>query len=92
MRGHLLADIDPLNMTTHHATELELENFGLTIWDLDREFITGGLHGKETFDFARDSLGFAARLLRKGRHRISPYSRAKKKYDGCVRQIRVAIC
>lgn len=48
VRGHLLADIDPLNMMRHHATELDLENFGLTIWDLDREFITGGLHGKET--------------------------------------------
>jgi 2-oxoglutarate dehydrogenase E1 component len=46
-RGHLLADIDPLNMTSHHAAELDMENFGLTIWDLDREFITGGLHGKE---------------------------------------------
>ncbi|CAN5259665.1 multifunctional oxoglutarate decarboxylase/oxoglutarate dehydrogenase thiamine pyrophosphate-binding subunit/dihydrolipoyllysine-residue succinyltransferase subunit [soil metagenome] len=48
IRGHLLADIDPLNMTSHHASELDLENFGLTIWDLDREFITGGLHGTET--------------------------------------------
>ena len=48
IRGHLLADIDPLNMTQHQAAELDLENFGLTIWDLDREFITGGLHGKET--------------------------------------------
>ena len=47
-RGHLLADIDPLNMTKHHAKELDMENFGLTIWDLDREFITGGLHGKDT--------------------------------------------
>jgi 2-oxoglutarate dehydrogenase E1 component len=46
-RGHLLADIDPLNMTSHHTAELELENFGLTIWDLDREFITGGLHGEK---------------------------------------------
>jgi 2-oxoglutarate dehydrogenase E1 component len=46
-RGHLLADIDPLNMTSHDGSELELENFGLTIWDLDREFITGGLHGKD---------------------------------------------
>ena len=46
-RGHLLADIDPLNMTRHHADELELENFGLTLWDLDREFITGGLHGEK---------------------------------------------
>ncbi len=48
IRGHLLADIDPLNMTGHYSPELELEKFGLTIWDLDREFITGGLHGKET--------------------------------------------
>jgi multifunctional 2-oxoglutarate metabolism enzyme len=48
IRGHLLADVDPLNMTSHHSTELELENYGLTIWDLDREFITGGLHGTET--------------------------------------------
>ncbi|MDQ3179333.1 MAG: 2-oxo acid dehydrogenase subunit E2, partial [Acidobacteriota bacterium] len=48
IRGHLLADIDPLNMTHYHASELDLENYGLTIWDLDREFITGGLHGTET--------------------------------------------
>ena len=48
IRGHMLADIDPLNMTSHHAAELDLENFGLTIWDLDREFITGGLHGTKT--------------------------------------------
>ncbi|MGC2238874.1 MAG: multifunctional oxoglutarate decarboxylase/oxoglutarate dehydrogenase thiamine pyrophosphate-binding subunit/dihydrolipoyllysine-residue succinyltransferase subunit [Pyrinomonadaceae bacterium] len=47
-RGHLLADIDPLNMTPHYTAELDLENFGLTIWDLDREFITGGLHGTKT--------------------------------------------
>ena len=46
-RGHLLADIDPLNMTNHYSPDLELENFGLTIWDLDREFITDGLHGTD---------------------------------------------
>jgi multifunctional 2-oxoglutarate metabolism enzyme len=48
IRGHLLADIDPLNMTSQHTAELDLENYGLTIWDLDREFITGGLHGTKT--------------------------------------------
>lgn len=47
IRGHLLADIDPLNMTSHAEAELDMEHYGLTIWDLDREFITGGLHGKE---------------------------------------------
>ena len=52
-RGHLLADIDPLNMTSHTASELDLESFGLTIWDLDREFITGGLHGEKTATLRR---------------------------------------
>jgi 2-oxoglutarate dehydrogenase E1 component len=47
-RGHLLADIDPLDlMPLQHNTELDLENYGLTIWDLDREFITGGLHDSD---------------------------------------------
>ncbi len=53
VRGHLLADIDPLKMTSHHASELDLENFGLTIWDLDRDFITGGLHGEQTATLRR---------------------------------------
>jgi len=53
IRGHLLADIDPLNMTSHHSAELDLANFGLTIWDLDREFITGGLHGEKTATLRR---------------------------------------
>ena len=53
IRGHMLADIDPLNMTSHYSAELDLENFGLTIWDLDREFITGGLHGEKTATLRR---------------------------------------
>ena len=49
VRGHLIADTDPLNMLTmHQHPELEIENYGLSIWDLDREFFTGGLGGKET--------------------------------------------
>ncbi|HYP50967.1 MAG TPA: 2-oxo acid dehydrogenase subunit E2, partial [Pyrinomonadaceae bacterium] len=47
-RGHLIADIDPLDMMPHQReAELELEDYGLTVWDLDRRFITGGLHGSE---------------------------------------------
>ena len=53
IRGHLLADIDPLNMTSHQVADLDLDNFGLTIWDLDREFITGGLHGEKTATLRR---------------------------------------
>jgi 2-oxoglutarate dehydrogenase E1 component len=49
VRGHLIADIDPLHaMPLHHHPELDIETYGLTIWDLDREFITGGLAGKES--------------------------------------------
>lgn len=48
VRGHLIANIDPLNaMPLHFHPELEMESYGLTIWDLDRTFITGGLGGKE---------------------------------------------
>ncbi|HRI03482.1 MAG TPA: multifunctional oxoglutarate decarboxylase/oxoglutarate dehydrogenase thiamine pyrophosphate-binding subunit/dihydrolipoyllysine-residue succinyltransferase subunit [Pyrinomonadaceae bacterium] len=52
-RGHLLADIDPLNMIERRTSELDLENFGLTVWDLDRVFITGGLHGEQTATLRR---------------------------------------
>src|SRR5437868_5224517 len=49
VRGHLIADIDPLHaMPLHHHPELDIETYGLTIWDLDREFITGGLAGRES--------------------------------------------
>jgi 2-oxoglutarate dehydrogenase E1 component len=42
VRGHLLADLDPLNgkEPVYHS-ELDPLSYGLTIWDLDREFSTG---------------------------------------------------
>ncbi|HWS72224.1 MAG TPA: 2-oxo acid dehydrogenase subunit E2, partial [Thermoanaerobaculia bacterium] len=48
VRGHLLADLDPLEYAVHHHAELNPQSYGLTIWDLDREFICGGLCGKAT--------------------------------------------
>jgi multifunctional 2-oxoglutarate metabolism enzyme len=43
VRGHLIADFDPLGSEAVYHTELDPATYGLTIWDLDREFITGTL-------------------------------------------------
>ncbi|MDW3213776.1 MAG: multifunctional oxoglutarate decarboxylase/oxoglutarate dehydrogenase thiamine pyrophosphate-binding subunit/dihydrolipoyllysine-residue succinyltransferase subunit [Ilumatobacteraceae bacterium] len=48
VRGHLIADLDPLHWKQPHMpVELDPATYGLTIWDLDREFLTddvGGTH------------------------------------------------
>jgi 2-oxoglutarate decarboxylase len=46
VRGHLLADLDPLEYKVAHHPELDPAFYGLTIWDLDREFVCGGLCGR----------------------------------------------
>jgi 2-oxoglutarate dehydrogenase E1 component len=43
VRGHLIADLNPLGSEPSYHYELDPINYGLTIWDLDRRFITGGL-------------------------------------------------
>jgi multifunctional 2-oxoglutarate metabolism enzyme len=43
-RGHLIANLDPLNQNPPNIhPELDPLTYGLTIWDLDRDFATGGL-------------------------------------------------
>src|SRR5437870_1908586 len=43
VRGHLIADLDPLGGEPSYHPELDPVRYGLTIWDLDREFLTGTL-------------------------------------------------
>jgi 2-oxoglutarate decarboxylase len=47
VRGHLIANLDPLGEQILHHSELDPAHYGLTVWDLDREFVTGGLGGLE---------------------------------------------
>jgi 2-oxoglutarate decarboxylase len=48
VRGHLLADLDPLDYKIARHPELDPQFYGFTLWDLDREFVCGGLCGKQT--------------------------------------------
>ena len=47
VRGHLVAHINPLADEIPSHSELDLARYGLTLWDLDRDFLTGGLAGRE---------------------------------------------
>ncbi|HJQ36449.1 MAG TPA: multifunctional oxoglutarate decarboxylase/oxoglutarate dehydrogenase thiamine pyrophosphate-binding subunit/dihydrolipoyllysine-residue succinyltransferase subunit [Thermoanaerobaculia bacterium] len=48
VRGHLLADLDPLEYKVAKYPELDPQFYGFTLWDLDRDFVCGGLCGKQT--------------------------------------------
>ncbi|MBN9238322.1 MAG: multifunctional oxoglutarate decarboxylase/oxoglutarate dehydrogenase thiamine pyrophosphate-binding subunit/dihydrolipoyllysine-residue succinyltransferase subunit [Leifsonia sp.] len=56
VRGHLMADTDPLEYRQRSHPDLDISSHGLTFWDLDREFVTGGFAGKRTA-LLRDILG-----------------------------------
>jgi 2-oxoglutarate dehydrogenase E1 component len=48
VRGHLMADLDPLRWKAPETpVELDPATYGLTIWDLDREFLTDGVAGTQ---------------------------------------------
>ena len=61
VRGHLIAELNPIGWEVLSHPELDLANYGLTVWDLDREFLTYGVAGprkqtlREIIDKLRDS-------------------------------------
>ncbi|WP_035775401.1 2-oxo acid dehydrogenase subunit E2, partial [Arthrobacter sp. H5] len=42
VRGHLMADTNPLEYVQRKHADLDVRTHGLTLWDLDREWPTGG--------------------------------------------------
>jgi multifunctional 2-oxoglutarate metabolism enzyme len=48
VRGHLLANLDPLKPIAKYHPELDPTTYGFTVWDYDREFITARLAGLRT--------------------------------------------
>ncbi len=46
VRGHLMADTNPLEYEQRMHPDLDVLRHGLTLWDLDREFATGGFGGR----------------------------------------------
>ena len=56
VRGHLMADTDPLEFHQRKHPDLDINQHGLTLWDLDREFPTGGFGGRTRMKL-RDILG-----------------------------------
>jgi len=61
VRGHLMADTDPLEYKQRKHPDLDINQHGLTLWDLEREFATGGFGGsplmrlREILGVLRDS-------------------------------------
>ncbi len=60
VRGHLLASIDPLRPNTSYHPELDPSHYQLTLWDLDRPYLTHDFGNKKT-----DSLRNILAILQK---------------------------
>ncbi|HEY0693022.1 MAG TPA: multifunctional oxoglutarate decarboxylase/oxoglutarate dehydrogenase thiamine pyrophosphate-binding subunit/dihydrolipoyllysine-residue succinyltransferase subunit, partial [Kribbella sp.] len=59
VRGHIMADTDPLEYKQRSHPDLDVATHGLTLWDLDREFATGsfGAPSDRKFMKLREILG-----------------------------------
>ncbi|WP_228980575.1 multifunctional oxoglutarate decarboxylase/oxoglutarate dehydrogenase thiamine pyrophosphate-binding subunit/dihydrolipoyllysine-residue succinyltransferase subunit [Streptomyces sp. DH12] len=56
VRGHVMADTDPLEYRQRKHPDLDITEHGLTLWDLEREFAVGGFGGRSMMKL-RDILG-----------------------------------
>jgi multifunctional 2-oxoglutarate metabolism enzyme len=57
VRGHMMADTDPLEYRQRSHPDLDVLSHDLTLWDLEREFATGSFGGEQRFMKLRHILG-----------------------------------
>jgi multifunctional 2-oxoglutarate metabolism enzyme len=57
VRGHMMADTDPLEYEQRSHPDLDVLSHDLTLWDLEREFATGSFGGEQRFMKLRHILG-----------------------------------
>ncbi len=81
VRGHLMADTNPLENHARSHADLDTASHGLTLWDLDREFATGSFGNGKRFMKLREILGilrdsYARRIGTEYMHIQDPAERA----------------
>jgi multifunctional 2-oxoglutarate metabolism enzyme len=101
VRGHLMADTDPLEYRQRSHPDLEIESHGLTLWDLDREFATGGFGGRpmmllrEILGVLRDSycrtVGIEYMHIQDPEQRAWVQARVERPYDRLPREEQLRI-
>jgi multifunctional 2-oxoglutarate metabolism enzyme len=57
VRGHMMADTDPLEYKQRTHPDLDVVSHGLTLWDLEREFAPGSFGTSRRFLKLREILG-----------------------------------
>jgi len=53
VRGHRLADLDPLEYRPDPLVSLDPSSYGFTVWDLDRTFLCAGMCGAQEMTLRR---------------------------------------
>jgi len=64
-RGCRIADLDPLEYKPDWIRSLDLSWYGFTMWDLDREYLCGGLDGKTFMPLREILLALSATYCRR---------------------------
>ncbi len=78
VRGHMVANIDPLGMPRPHLPELDPEFYGFTDADMDRPFSTDTIRGPDVLTLRRHSGAAAQHLLPLDRRAVHAHRRSER--------------